>query len=190
MTEIASRGQLRAAFFRWALFLVPAILLAGFLSGRSAGSGPQNPWFAALIKPGIYPPPATFGIVWSALYVLMALALAQVLTAPGARGRGLAVAVFVLQLALNLAWSPLFFGAHQISGALMLIGGLDVLVLLCVALFARVRPMAAVLLLPYLGWALFATVLNWQFLTLNPGADGQVGASPDAGPVVRVQIGG
>ena len=112
------------------------------------------------------------------------------LTAPGARGRGLAVAVFVLQLALNLAWSPLFFGAHQISGALMLIGGLDVLVLLCVALFARVRPMAAVLLLPYLGWALFATVLNWQFLTLNPGADGQVGASPDAGPVVRVQIGG
>ncbi len=186
MTEIASPRQLRAAFLRWVLFLVPGILLVGFLSGRVAGSGPQNPWFAALVKPGIYPPPATFGIVWSMLYVLMALALAMVLTAPGARGRGLAVVAFVVQLALNLAWTPLFFAAHRISGALALIAALDGLVLLTLVLFARVRPRAALLLVPYLGWALFATVLNWQFLTLNPAADGQ----PDSGAVVRLQIGG
>ena len=186
MTEIASPRQLRAAFLRWVLFLVPAILLAGFLSGQFAGSGPENPWFAALIKPAIYPPPATFGIVWSVWYVLMALALAQVLTAPGARGRALAVWVFVLQLALNLAWTPLFFAGHRIFAGLLLLGGLDVMVLLCVGAFARVRPFAALLLLPYLGWALFATVLNWQFLVLNPTADGQ----PDSGAVVRLQIGG
>ena len=137
MMQIASSRQLRAAFLRWALFLVPAILLLGFLSGRVSGSGPDNPWFAALVKPDIYPAPAVFGpaffaIVWSALYVLMALALAQVLTAPGARGRWLAVSIFLLQLALNLAWSPLFFGAHRISGALALIGGIDALLLLTV----------------------------------------------------------
>ena len=177
MSELASQNQLRLAYFRWALFLVPAILLAGFLSGRVAGSGPQNPWFAALVKPGIYPPPVTFGVVWSALYVLMALALAQVLTAPGARGRALAVVVFVLQLVLNLAWTPLFFAGHRISAALILMGGLDLMVLVSTA---------SLLLVPYLGWALFATALNWQFLTLNPTADGQ----PDSGAVVRLQIGG
>ena len=190
MMQIASSRQLRAAFLRWALFLVPAILLLGFLSGRVSGSGPDNPWFAALVKPDIYPAPAVFGpaffaIVWSALYVLMALALAQVLTAPGARGRWLAVSIFLLQLALNLAWSPLFFAAHRISGALALIGGIDVLLLLTVVLFARVRVLAGLLLVPYLGWVLFATMLNWQFLVLNPDADGQ----PSSGAVVRLQIG-
>ena len=70
--------------------------------------------------------------------------------------------------------------------ALALIAALDGLVLLTLVLFARVRPRAALLLVPYLGWALFATVLNWQFLTLNPAADGQ----PDSGAVVRLQIGG
>lgn len=185
MMQIASSRQLRAAFWRWALFLVPAILLLGFLSGRVAGSGPDNPWFAALVKPDIYPPAAVFGIVWSALYVLMALALAQVLTAPGARGRWLAVGIFLLQLALNLAWSPLFFAAHRLSGSLALIGGLDVVLLLTVVLFARVRVLAGLLLVPYLGWVLFATVLNWQFLVLNPDADGQ----PSSGAVVRLQIG-
>ena len=190
MMQIASSRQLRAAFLRWALFLVPAILLLGFLSGRVSGSGPDNPWFAALVKPALYPEPAVFGpaffgIVWSALYVLMALALAQVLTAPGARGRWLAVSIFLLQLALNLAWSPLFFAAHRISGALALIGGIDVLLLLTVVLFARVRVLAGLLLVPYLGWVLFATMLNWQFLVLNPDADGQ----PSSGAVVRLQIG-
>ena len=90
------------------------------------------------------------------------------------------------QLTLNLAWSPLFFALHRISASLVLIGALDVLVLACVVLFFRVRTMAGLLLAPYLGWVLFATVLNWQFLVLNPGADAQ----PDSGAVVRVQIGG
>lgn len=185
MIEIASSRQLRAAFLRWALFLVPAIVLLGFLSGRWAGSGPDNPWFAALVKPAIYPPPVTFAVVWTLLYVLMGLALAQVITAPGARGRGSAIAVFVLQLGLNLVWTPLFFGAHRIVWSLWLLGGLDVVLLVTVLLFARVRPMAAVLLLPYLAWALFATALNWQFLVLNPYADGQ----PGSGAAVRLQIG-
>lgn len=185
MSSLASSGQLRAAFLRWALFLVPGVVLLGFLSGAVGGSGPGNPWFDGLVKPGLYPPPATFGIVWTALYVLMGLALALVASAAGARGRGLAVAAFVVQLALNLAWSPLFFGAHQISGALYLLVALDLAVLVTIAAVYRVRPRAALLLVPYLAWVLFATVLNWQFLILNPDADGRSGSPAGA---VRVQL--
>jgi translocator protein len=172
MSEIASPGQLRAAFIRWALVLVPGTLLLGFLSGRVAGSGPGDPWFDSLIKPEIYPPPATFGIVWSILYVMMALALVMIVTARGAPGRGTAVIAWVVQFALNLAWTPLFFGAHQISNALILLVVIDVAVLATVVLFWRVRPLAGMILLPYLAWVLFATLLNYEFLQANPDADG------------------
>ena len=184
MFEIASTRQLRAAFLRWVIVLVPGLVLLGFLSGVGSGSGVANPWFAALVKPGIYPPPATFGIVWTALYILMGLALAIVITASGANGRRLAVAVFAGQLVLNLAWSPLFFAMHRIVGALVLLGVIDVAVLATVVLFSRVRSLAAALLVPYLAWVLFATLLNWQFWQLNPTADGQMGSPA----TVRVQL--
>lgn len=176
MTELASPSQLRASLLRWSLFTVPGVLLLGFFSGAVAGSTATNPWFADLVKPTLYPAPATFGIVWSLLYVLMGLALAMVITARGAAGRGLAIGLFVVQLLLNLAWSPLFFGAHEITAALGLLVVLDLAVLATVAAFNRVRPLAAALLLPYLAWVLFATVLNWQFLQANPDADGVQGS--------------
>jgi len=185
MMQLASTAQLRAALMRWALVLVPGVLLLGFLSGTMAGSGPANAWFAALAKPAIYPPAATFGIVWSVLYVMMGFALAVVVVAWGARGRGAAVGMFAAQLVVNLAWSPVFFAMHRITLGLVVLGVLDVLVVATIVMFHRVRPMAAWLLVPYLVWALFATVLNWQFLQLNPGADGQSGGSA----VVRMQIG-
>jgi tryptophan-rich sensory protein len=172
MNRLASPSQLRASLTRWALFLVPAVVLLGFLSGQYAGSTADNPWFAALDKPAIYPPPVTFGLVWTVLYVLMGFALAMVCSAWGARYRGPAVLAFVLQLALNLAWSPVFFGEHEITVALGILGALDLAVLLTLVLFWKVRRLAALLLLPYFAWILFATVLNWQFLQLNPEADG------------------
>lgn len=184
MTILASRAQLRASFFRWALFLVPVVLLLGFLSGAASGSGAENPWFAALEKPAIYPPPAAFGIVWSILYVLMGIAAALVAAAWGARWRTSALVLFGLQLGLNLAWSPVFFGMHQIQAALVLIGVIDVAVLVTLVLFWKVRWQAGVLLLPYLAWVCFATVLNWQFLELNPQADG----TEVSGAVQRIEL--
>jgi benzodiazapine receptor len=183
MSELASPGQLRASFLRWALFLVPAVLLLGFLSGVLAGSGPGNPWFDSLAKPTIYPPPAAFGIVWSILYVMIGLAVSLVAAARGARGRGIALAFFALQLVLNLAWTPLFFGAHQIDGALILIAALDLVVLVTIVLFARVRPVAAWLMVPYLLWILFATALNYEFMRLNPASSAREGQ-----PVQRIQL--
>lgn len=170
MTELASPGQLRAALVRWTLFLSPLLLMLGFFSGVLSGSGEGNLWFFGLNKPSIYPPPQTFGIVWTVLYIVMGLALAMVVTARGATWRGLAMALFALQFVLNLAWSPVFFGMQQIQGGLILLVIIDVMVLATVWAFYRIRPLAGALLLPYLAWVLFATLLNYQFLVANPGA--------------------
>lgn len=176
MNFLASREQIRASFIRWVLVCVPLCLLLGFLSGQVAGSGPGNPWFDALTKPAIYPPPATFAIVWSILYVMMGVALALVGSAWGARGRGAAIVVFAVQFLFNLAWTPTFFAAHQITGALIVVVLLDVLVLVTMVLFWRIRRLAGLLLLPYFAWTLFATALSYEFLRLNPQADGASGA--------------
>lgn len=185
MTALASRGQLRASVIRWALFTVPACMLLGYLAGTLAPSGPENPWFAALDKPAIFPPPMWFGIVWTILYAMMGFALALVCAAWGARGRAAAAALFGVQFVVNLAWTPVFFGLHQITVALGILLVLDVLVIATIALFWRVRRPAALLLLPYLAWILFATLLNYEFLRLNPEADG---AGESRGAVQRIEI--
>ena len=162
-TELASPGQLRAAFLRWALVIVPGILFLGFFSSALAGNQNGNPWFIDLIKPPLYPPPWVSGVISSILYVVIGLALVMVITARGAPGPGLAIAAFAVQLLLNLAWSPTFFGAHQMLPALIVLLALDAAIVVTIMPFGRVRPMAAILLLPYLAWYLFATMLNWQF---------------------------
>lgn len=185
MSFLASREQLRASLMRWALVCVPLCVLLGMLSSRLAGSGAGDPWFEALVKPDIYPPPITFAIVWTALYAMMGFALALIGSAWGARGRAVAITVFVAQFILNLAWSPVFFGAHQITGGLVVIVALAVLVLATTVLFWRIRKAAALLLVPYLAWVLFASALNYEFLRLNPQADGADGGT---GASARVRI--
>jgi tryptophan-rich sensory protein len=174
MTALASQGQLRASIVRWSLFTVPACVLLGFLSGRVAGSGPGNPWFDALSKPTIFPDPMWFGIVWTVLYVMMGLALALVCAAWGARGRTAAIWAFAIQFAINLSWSPTFFAMNQITAGLAIIVALALAVLVTIVLFWRVRRAAALLLVPYLAWVCFASVLNYEFLRLNPEYDGAV----------------
>ncbi|ARS27393.1 TspO/MBR family protein [Sphingomonas sp. KC8] len=171
MGQIASQSQLRMAFVRWALVLVPLVLLLGILSGWLANSGYDNPWFNALQKPAIMPPGWVFGVVWSILYVLMGFALALIVSARGARGRQVALAFFAVQLILNLAWSPLFFAAHQVTAALALIGILLVVVVMTTWRFWRIRKIAGLLLLPYVAWLILATVLNFEVMRLNPDAE-------------------
>lgn len=168
MAGVASAGQLRWSFIRAALVAVPLLVLLGTISGRAAGSSEANPWFMALVKPDIYPPGVVFGIVWTILYVMMGIALALVWNARGARGRWLALTLFVAQLAANLVWSPLFFRYQRIEEAFWLILAIFALALLTTISFATVRRMAAVLMLPYLGWLAFAGLLNWRIHELNP----------------------
>jgi tryptophan-rich sensory protein len=132
-----------------------------------SGSGYGNPWFDALAKPWFMPPGWVFPIAWTSLYALMGLALGQVLGAPPSPARRAALALFAVQLLLNLSWSPVFFAAHRIDLALAIIVALDAVVIATILAFRRVRPVAALLLLPYPLWLALATALNKAILSLN-----------------------
>ncbi|WP_373488986.1 TspO/MBR family protein [Blastomonas sp.] len=171
MNEIASPMQLRLVFLRWALLLVPLVVLLGFGVSEFSGSGEDNRWFQALEKPAIQPPGWAFGAAWSVLYVMMGLALTVVVTARGARLRGLAIVLFFIQLGLNLAWPIYFFGMHQVTGGFYLLLGVLAAAFVTTMVFGRVRALAAWLMVPYLAWLCFAAVLNKQFDQLNPDAE-------------------
>lgn len=171
MNQIASKGQLRMSLLRWILFIVPAVVLLGFLSGQVSGSGEENRWFSALTKPEAQPPGWAFGLAWAILYTMMGTAFAMILHARGAPLRGLAIMLFILQLGLNLFWPPLFFGMHQVTTALWLLISVLIAALLTTFVFGQVRKAAAWLMVPYLAWLCFAATLNWQFDQLNPNAE-------------------
>ena len=175
MNLLASKAQLRASLLRWALFLVPLTVLLGFLAGRLGGS-PNSAWFVGLAKPEIYPEPYVFGLVWTVLYIMIGFSAALVASAWGAFGRGLAMGLFAFHFILNLAWTPVFFGMQNILGGLAVIALVDITLIAVVWAFWRVRRSAGMLLLPYLAWVLFASVLNYQFHVENP--DGGHGGPP------------
>lgn len=145
---------------------VPLILLLGWLSGWLSNSGYGNAWFDALRKPDFMPPGWAFPVAWTALYLLMGIAVGQVIASEG-RVRRLALHVFAIQLVLNLAWSPIFFGLHQPANALVTIVVMTIFVAIAILLFRRLRRSAALLMLPYLAWLLFATALNLAIVRLN-----------------------
>ncbi|MBN8829046.1 MAG: tryptophan-rich sensory protein [Sphingomonadales bacterium] len=171
MNSLASHGQLRLSFMRWVLVTVPAIEFLGLASGFLANSGYGNRWFAALDKPELTPPGWVFALVWPILYLLMGLALAMILHARGAKGRGLAVTVFIVQLLCNLAWSPLFFAAHEATLAFYLILVILLLAIVATLLFGRIRSLAAWLMVPYLVWLGFASGLAYEIDQRNPDAE-------------------
>jgi len=168
MAGIASRAQLRMSFLRYALFTVPAIVLLGTLSGALSGSAEAHPWFEALVKPALMPPGWVFGAAWTLLYILLGLSLAMVLHARGAQKRGRALVLFGLQLLLNFAWSPIFFAWHQVATALSIVAAMIVGCFALILVVWRIRPVAGLLLYPYLGWLMFAGLLNYEILRLNP----------------------
>ena len=157
--------------WRKALITVPAIVIAGSLMGTVSNSGFDNQWYAALDKPGFQPPGWAFGVVWTALYAMMGIALAAILNEPPSKLRRDALWLFGGQLALNFAWSPIFFGMRMIDLALVVLVVMLVMALAAANSFRRLRPVAGWLLLPYLLWLCLASALNYETGRLNPGAD-------------------
>jgi len=178
--ELATKGQLRWAFLRWAMVTVPLIVLLGFASSQVAPSGEQSRWYMALAKPALNPPGWVFPIAWTALYVMMGLALAMIVNARGSRYRGLAILLFVVQMLLNLVWTPVFFGAHLVFAAFLIIVAMFVVALVTTLVFGRIRTAAAWLMVPYLAWLCFAGALNFGIMQLNPNAEALVPSSSDA----------
>lgn len=171
MTEIASPAQLRMSFVRWMLLCVPAIVGLGSLMGVLSNSGYGNAWYRALTPADIQPPGWVFGVVWTSLYIMLGTAIAMILSARGATGRRTAITLFVAQLLLNFAWSPLFFGMRQVSMALVVLGVMLALAVATTFAFGRIRKGAAWLMVPYLCWLCFAGTLNFQLDQRNPDAE-------------------
>lgn len=151
--------------------------LAGWLAlvfvAAAIGAGASihaRGFYEALQRPGWAPPAWVFGPVWSVLYVMMGVAVWLAWRAGAGRAT---LALFVAQLALNALWSCLFFGWHQGRWAFVDIVALELLIVATVIAFWRVRPLAAALLLPYLGWVTFASVLCYRVWRLNPGELGR-----------------
>ncbi len=156
--------------WRVAIPAIIAIVALGSLSGLVSNSGYSNNWFAALAKPGFMPPAWVFGAAWTTLYTLMGIALALVWVAPHGPERTAGLRLFFIQLIVNFAWSPIFFGARMVEVGLLTIVLLFALVVLTAGRFARIRPLAGWLLVPYLAWLCLATALNFEIGRLNPGA--------------------
>ena len=129
-------------------------------------------FYQQLAQPTWAPPSSVFGPVWSLLYALMAVAAWLVWREGGWRRQRGVLALFVLQLAVNALWSWLFFGWHRGAFAFADIVLVWLLIVATLIGFWRVRPLAGALLLPYLCWVSFASVLNFAVLHLNPGSLG------------------
>jgi tryptophan-rich sensory protein len=160
----------RQSWWRTAIICVIAIELVGGLSGWISNSGYGNAWFDALRKPSFMPPGAAFGIVWPILYAMLGIALAMILSEPQSPRRKAALTLFFVQLALNFAWSPIFFALHDIGLANIVIFAMAAIAAAAAGQFLRLRRAAGLLMVPYLGWLVFAAALNSTIQGLNPGA--------------------
>lgn len=127
-------------------------------------------WYESLAKPWWRPPNWLFGPAWTVLYLMIAVSGWLVWRKAGLAGAALPLAVYALQLAINAAWSWLFFGRRRMDLALVDVAALWLSIALMIALFAPISSTAAWLLVPYLGWVSFAAFLNFTMLRLNPRA--------------------
>ncbi len=146
--------------------ILVAVIAAMLIASRA--TLPEIPgWYASLIKPSWTPPNWLFGPVWTVLYLLMATAAWLVWRQRRHLAVQAALILWSIQLALNLAWSLLFFAGHAIELALV-----DIVLLLgaivgTILLFLPIRRLAALLMLPYLAWSLYAASLNAGIVALN-----------------------
>lgn len=149
-----------------------AFALAGWLvlSFSAASLGAffmPGEWYATLKKPSWNPPDWIFGPVWSALYTMMAVAAWLVWQRGGFVAQRRQLTLFLVQLALNALWTPLFFGLHRPGLAFAEIVMLWLAIAATLAAFRPVSRPAAWLLVPYLAWVTFAAVLNFTLWRLN-----------------------
>lgn len=146
---------------------VALCLFVGFLSGFATQSSVSE-WYLTLNKPRFNPPNWIFAPVWIILYVLMGIA-AGIVWSKGFYHKWVQVSLyhFIFQLILNAAWSIVFFGMRSPGYALIVILVLLFLIILTIKWFRVVNKTAAILLIPYLLWVSFATILNYSIWQLN-----------------------
>jgi translocator protein len=149
--------------------------LAGFIGACfvTASSGAvfkPGAWYDGLKKPWWRPPNWAFPLVWGVLYILIAVAGWLVWREAGIAGAALPLGIYALQLLLNAAWSGFFFGMRRMDLALADVALLWLSIAAMILLFYPLKPLAALLLLPYLLWVSIASFLNYTMLRMNPAA--------------------
>jgi tryptophan-rich sensory protein len=142
-------------------------LLLCFAAAAMGGLFMPGEWYAALKKPWWNPPGWIFGPVWTELYTMMAVAAWLVWKRGGFAAQRWRLTFFLVQLALNGLWTPLFFGLHRPGVAFVEILLLWLAIAATLTAFRRVSQAAAWLLAPYLAWVSFAAVLNFALWRLN-----------------------
>lgn len=166
MSEFTARYPKRSRdVFGLAVFLLVCFAVSGIgaaITATSVGS-----WYQTLQKPSFNPPDWVFAPVWTTLYVLIAIAGWRAWRRAQTKATSIALAVFAAQLALNLAWSLIFFGLQQIALALVEIVILLLAIVANTILFWRIDRWAGVLFVPYTAWVAFASVLNASLWWLN-----------------------
>lgn len=150
----------------WDLLLfVIATELAGVVSSLVAG-GNFGAYYDTLVKPPLAPPGWLFPVAWGILYALMGVS-AYIIDSSCAINRKAALDLYWVQLAVNLLWSPVFFGLKSFGGAVAVVVVMLVLIAVMLAVFSRISRCAALLNIPYLAWTVFAAYLTVGFFILN-----------------------
>ena len=149
----------------WILFLI--FLGACFAAGSTGGLFPPGEWYRKLDKPSWTPPDWVFAPIWITLYLLMGVSVWLVWWRAENRNRRVPMTAFGVQLALNLAWSFIFFGARSIGWAAIELGFLWAAIAVNISVFWGIDRLAGGLLVPYFLWASFAAVLNISIYALN-----------------------
>lgn len=152
--------------------LMSIAVLIGFLAAcllAAAGGILFKPgeWYERLRKPSWRPPNRLFAPVWTLLYLTIALSGWLVWHTAGFGGAGLALTLYALQLLLNAAWTPVFFGLHRLDLGFAVIVLLWLAIAATIVAFALVSGVAALLMIPYLAWVSFAAMLNYTVWQMN-----------------------
>jgi translocator protein len=157
------------SIFMWIKFIVSLALplTVGAVAGMATIAEIPG-WYAGLNKPSFNPPNYLFGPVWTTLYAMMGVVLFLVWKTKADKAiKQKAMVLFAVQLVLNFCWSFIFFSAHQLGWALVEIVVLWLCILLTIFAFGKISKPAAWLLVPYICWVSFATVLNFALWRLN-----------------------
>jgi len=144
-------------------------LLACTAAGATGIFFQPGSWYAGLQKPGFTPPGWMFPVAWTTLYLLMPWSAARLSGLPGA---GTVLALWALQIALNTLWTPVFFGAHRLGAAMLILAALWLVVAVLMVMAWRLDRLAGALLLPCLAWLTLAGTLNFSIWQNNPDTNG------------------
>jgi tryptophan-rich sensory protein len=150
----------------WLGLFAGATALVSVIGGRVTRGG-RGLWYRRLRKPAGQPPPKVFGPVWTVLYGLMSWSAFRIFRAPRSPERSRALRIWWTQLALNGAWSPIFFGSRRKRGALVDLAGTVAATVAYIRAAGRVDRLAAKLMAPYLAWLGYAGYLNGGIVALN-----------------------